>query len=154
MCAIVDANAAYEVFGNNRTPAGAHFYDWLMRGNGGTLVAGGRLLRELNDNSNFRAVFADRLRAGRAKRVSDNEIAAALDELPNELVESNDHHVLALANVSGARLLFTNDNALQDDFRNRRIVGGTRGRIYTTGRNSNVTDTHRQLLQRRDLCEG
>lgn len=154
MCAIVDANAAYEVFGDNRTPAGAHFYEWLMRRNGGTLVAGGRLLRELNDNSNFRAVFADRLRAGRAKRVPDGEIDSALDELPNELVESDDRHVLALANVSGARLLFTNDNALQDDFRNRRIVGGTRGRIYTTGRVRNVTDTHRRLLQRRDLCEG
>ena len=154
MCAIVDANAAYEVFGNNRTPAGAHFYKWLMRRNGGMLVAGGLLLRELSDNSNFRAVFADRLRAGRAKRVPDDEIDSALDELPNELVESDDHHVLALAKVSGARLLFTNDNALQDDFRNRRIIGGTRGRIYTTGRNQNVTDTHRRLLQRGDLCEG
>ena len=154
MCAIVDANVAYEVFGDNRTPAGEHFYDWLMRRNGGTFVAGGKLLRELNRNSNFRAVFGERLRAGRAKRVPDDEIASALDELPNELVESDDHHVLALANASGARLLFTNDNPLQDDFRNRRIVGGTRGRIYTTGRNSNVTDTHRQLLQRGDLCEG
>ena len=154
MCAIVDANVAYEVFGDHRTPAGAHFYEWLMRRNGGTFVAGGKLLRELNRNSNFRAVFGERLRAGRAKRVLDEEIAAELDELPNELVESDDHHVLALANASGARLLFTNDNPLQDDFRNRRIVGGTRGRIYTTGRNSNVTDTHRQLLQRGDLCEG
>ena len=154
MCAIVDANVAYEVFGDNRTPAGAHFYAWLMRRNGGMLVAGGKLLRELSDNSNFRAVFADRLRAGRAKRVPDDEIDSALDELPNELVESDDHHVLALAKVSGARLLFTNDNALQDDFRNRRIIGGTRGRIYTTGRNRNVTDTHRRLLQRQDICEG
>ena len=154
MCAIVDANASYEVFGDNQTPAGKHFYDWLMRRNGGALVAGGKLLRELNPNSKFREVFGERLRAGRAKLVLDDKVASELDKLPNELIESDDHHVLALANASGARLLFTNDNALQDDFRNRRIIGGTRGRIYTTGRNRNVTDTHRRLLQRGDLCDG
>lgn len=154
MCAIVDTNVAPEVFGDSQTPAGKHFYKWLMRRNGGTLVAGGKLLRELDPNANFKAVFGERLRAGRAKRVPDDEITAALDELPNELIESDDHHVLALANVSGARLLFTNDDALQDDFRNRQIIRGTQGRIYTTGRNRNVTDTHKRLLQRRDLCDG
>lgn len=154
MCAIVDANVAHEVFGDNPTPAGEHFYNWLARGNGGTLAVGGRLLRELNNYSQFRSVFRERTLAGRTKLVPDDEMASALDELPNELVESNDHHVLALANASGARLLFTNDNALQDDFRNPRIIGGTRGRIYTTGRNRNVTDAHRRLLQRQDLCDG
>ena len=154
MCAIVDANVAHEVFGDNRTPAGEHFYNWLTRENGGTLAAGGRLLRELNNYSQFKDVFGERLRVGKAKLVSDDEIASALDDLPNDLVESNDHHVLALANASGARLLFTNDNALQDDFRNRRIIGGTRGRIYTTGRNRNVANAHRRLLQRQDLCDG
>ena len=154
MCAIVDANVVHEVFGDKQTPAGKHFYDWLMRRNGGTLVAGGKLLRELNPNAKFKAIFGERLSAGRAKLVLDDEVASELDKLPNELIESDDHHVLALANASGARLLFTNDNALQDDFRNRRIVRGTRGRIYTTGRNRNVTDTHRRLLQRGDLCDG
>ena len=154
MCAIVDANVAHEVFGDNPTPAGKHFFDWLARRNGGTLAAGGRLLRELNNHSQFRRIFRERTLAGRAKLVTDDEIASALNDLPNELVESNDHHVLALANASGARLLFTNDNALQDDFRNRRIIGGTRGRIYTTGRNKNVSSAHRRLLQRQDLCDG
>lgn len=99
MCAIVDANVAHEVFGDNRTPAGQHFYDWLARRNGGTLAVGGRLLRELNNYSQFRTIFRERVLAGKAKLVTDDEMASALDDLPNELVESNDHHVLALANA-------------------------------------------------------
>ena len=55
--------------------------------------------------------------------------------------------------VSGARLLFTNDHALQQDFQNpREIITGTRGRIYTTVERNDVRRTHRNLLRRNDLC--
>ena len=66
--------------------------------------------------------------------------------------KSDDEHVLALALVSGARLLYTNDPALIDDFGNREIVASPRGKIYTTARNAGVTDAHRRLLAARDLC--
>ena len=59
---------------------------------------------------------------------------------------------LRLALVSGARLLYTNDTALIDDFGNREIVARPRGKIYTTARNAAVTDAHRRLLAARDLC--
>ena len=76
---------------------------------------------------------------------------------------SNDTHVLALARVSGARLLFTNDDDLKRDFANPDIIPGTPGQIYTTNRGrrvrsyarqeiTRVTDTHRNLLRRNDLC--
>ena len=65
---------------------------------------------------------------------------------------SNDLHVIALALVSGARLLYTNDRALIDDFGNREIVARPRGKIYTTARTAHVTDTHRRLLAASDLC--
>ena len=60
--------------------------------------------------------------------------------------KSNDLHVLALALVSGARLLYTNDTALIDDFGNREVIARPRGKIYTTARNADVTDAHRRLL--------
>ena len=66
--------------------------------------------------------------------------------------KSNDLHVLGLALVSGARLLYTNGTALIDDFGNRAIVARPRGKIYTTARNAAVTDAHRRLLAARDLC--
>ena len=69
-----------------------------------------------------------------------------------EVCKSNDPHVLALALVSGARLLYTNDAALIDDFGNPEIVAKPRGKVYTTARNADVTNAHRRLLAARDLC--
>ena len=78
------------------------------------------------------------------------KVEAATRELEaQQICRSNDAHVIALARVSGARLLFTNDRELQSDFKNRQILGGN---IYTTLRSENVTSTHRRLLGRSDLC--
>ena len=156
MCAIVDANVGHEVFDTGRqTEAGRFFYNWLMRPHGGILVAGGGLLQELNRSEPFRRFFGERLLANRARRIPNEPIAAAEQEIRSQGIgDSNDEHILALAQVSGARLLFTNDRALQDDFRNPRIVPGTRGRIYTTVQHIDVRRTHRNLLNRTDLCDG
>ena len=156
MCAIVDTNVYHQVFTTgSQSSAGKYFYDWLMRRNGGTLVSGGGHLRELNRIADFKRVFAERLQAGRARRIPDETVDAETEALrSSDICRSNDEHVIALATVSGARLLFTNDNALQDDFRDRQIIGGTQGRIYTTQLSSRVSNTHRNLLRRRDLCDG
>ena len=156
MCAIVDTNVYHQVFSTgSQSSAGKYFLDWLMRRNGGTLVSGGGHLRELNRIADFKRVFAERLQAGRARRIPDETVDAETEALrSSDICRSNDEHVIALATVSGARLLFTNDNALQDDFRDRQIIGGTQGRIYTTQLSGRVSSTHRNLLQRRDLCDG
>ena len=156
MCAIVDANVGHEVFDPDRqTGAGRFFYNWLMRPNGGTIVVGGALLRELNRSEAFRRFFGDRLLANRARLIPDDDVGRAQEQIRSQgSHSSNDEHILALARVSGARLLFTNDRALQDDFRDRSIVGGTRGRVYTTRERSDVRSTHRDLLNRADLCDG
>ena len=156
MCAIVDANVGHEVFDSNRhTEAGRFFYNWLMRPNGGTIVAGGALLRELNRSESFRRFFGERLLASRARRIPDDQVSRAEEEVRSQGVHSsNDEHILALATVSGARLLFTNDQDLQQDFTDRQIVGGTRGRIYTTIEHRDIRRSHRGLLNRTDLCHG
>ncbi len=156
MCAIVDASVGYEVFiESSQSAAGKFFFDWLMRKNGGTLVAGGKLLCELNRIADFQRVFSERLQAGRARRIPDEVVGTATEAMQSRRIcRSNDEHVIALAQISGARLLFTNDNALQDDFRDRQIIGGARGRVYTTGQSRNISATHIRLLRRRDLCDG
>ena len=86
-------------------------------------MSGGEHLRELNRIADFKRVFAERLQAGRARRISDESVDSETDTVRSDGVcSSNDEHVLALARVSGARLLFTNDGDLQDDFRNPQIV--------------------------------
>ena len=154
MCAIVDANVGHEVFGPSQSPAGEFFLRWLNRGER-PLVIGGRLLTELGRNAGFVRWLRAAQRAGRARRIPDDLVDAETGTVRSEgRHRSNDEHVLALARVSGARLLFTNDDDLQDDFRDRRIVSGTRGRVYTTGQSKDVSHTHRSLLRRRDLCDG
>ena len=153
MCAIVDNNVRHEVFGDSPSPAGKHFLNWLEQ-RGGTLVIGGKLLRdELGQYDHFRKWFLQAALSGSVKRVADDTVDAASARLTERgLCRSDDPHILALAQVSGARLLFTNDRALQNDFTDRRILTNPRGRIYTTVEHSDIRPTHRSLLNRADLC--
>ena len=85
--------------------------------------------------------------------MADEEVEACTEEIrKREVCRSDDEHVLALALVSGARLLYTNDAALIEDFKNRDIVRNPRGAIYTTARSNKVTAAHRRLLADRTLC--
>ncbi len=151
MCAIVDANVRHEVFGDNQSEAGKFFLDWLLKGNGAKLVVGGKLWEELVSHRGVHLVFADLLRRSKMVKYDDSLVNDEVASV-NNVCQSNDAHILALARVSGARLLFTNDQALQGDFGNPGIINDPRGRVYTTRQRSDVTRAHRSLLNRTDLC--
>lgn len=83
----------------------------------------------------------------------DEDVDARTDELRRkDVCVSDDEHVLALAITSGARLLYTNDNLLMDDFRNRDIIPGPPGKIYTTRDRKDYRPAHRKLLGMKNLC--
>ena len=152
MCAIVDNNVANEVFGGGPPEAGRRFRHWLG-GRNGRLVVGGRLLAELKGNRGFREWFQQNELSGRLLQVKDEEVARQESNVKRTgLCMSDDEHVVALAIASGARLLYTNDNLLMDDFRNQQIVSGTRGRIYTTREHKDFRPAHRKLLGMKNLC--
>ena len=135
------------MFGENPTQAGQYFYDWLD--SRGTLVAGGKLLDELDDYIAFTKWFRGALTTGRARQIPDDDVDAETERLRAlDVCLSDDEHVLGLAIVSGARLLYTNDRDLQRDFGNPRIVNNPRGRVYTTAQSRSVTDSHRTMLSR------
>lgn len=151
MCAIVDTNVSGEVFGDSRSEAGQFFLDWLNRR--GRLAIGGRLRQELDVSERVRLWLQQAILANRARAINDHDVDAETEALQAQgICQSNDAHVLALARLSGARLLFTNDQALQQDFTNPRIIEGVRGRVYTTRANRDVRRSHRDLLNRTDLC--
>ena len=153
MCAIVDANVASEVFGTNLPPAGDRFFDWLNRGSG-LLVVGGKALEELElSSAKFRRWGQDAQLAGKLRIINESAVDARTRQLLSEgVVTSNDHHVIALAQVSGARLLYTNDRRLQRDFKNKRLIDEPRGRVYSTGGTGSFQRKHERLLRERDLC--
>ena len=130
MCAIVDANVVSEVFGSNLPPAGEKFFDWLNKGSG-RLVVGGKLLEELEQGSaEFRRWGQEAQLAGKMKIVDKTEVDARTEQIQSEgAIRSNDPHVIALAQVSGARLLYSNDGNLQKDFDDKRLIDAPRGKF-------------------------
>lgn len=154
MCAILDANVKHEL-ASRQGQAGASFYDWLLAGHGRIVIGGTKLKAELyaGSESGDNRLISELRRAGRISEYDDNPVDSRADDLRGEGVcGSDDHHIIALAQISGARLLYTNDRRLQKDFKNRTLVNRPRGKIYTTVQTKNTTNVHRRLLNDRNLC--
>ena len=155
MCAILDANVVAEVFGADQPPAGKGFFDWINTGEG-RLVVGGRLRGELQGSSEgYREWFDRGVQYGRVRIKNDCEVNAKTVELQaGAALRSNDPHIIALAQVSGARLLYSNDGKLQRDFKDRDLINNPGGSVYSTRENKNFTRSRkRQLVTRAKLCQ-
>lgn len=152
MCAIIDASVAHKIARPSRSEAGSKFLDCIDAGLL-QIVVGGKLRNELYRTSMQRWVL-EALRSGRARSIDDNDV----NEKTEELIESgecvsDDHHIIALGQISGARLLFSNDKKLHTDFKNKNLIDKPRGKIYTTLNYEYFHDSHKRLLDRRDLCQ-
>ena len=146
MCIIVDANVAHAMFSaDSGTETGRIVRDWVMRGSN-RLVFGGRNATELFQAASAKRWILQAWRSGRARQISNPDIereVALLRGVPN--VTSNDLHILALARASGARLLFSDDNALIHDFKNASIIAAPRGKVFRK-------PAHRRTLLSGDTC--
>lgn len=152
MCAIVDINVVHQSRGKDRTEAGKFFFDWLL--NDGILVVGGsKFESEIKNDSRFLRLVNERRQIGKVRQGIDKD---EVDVEHNRLIrrnicDSDDQHILALARVSDTRILFTNDDALQNDFRNPSIINRPRGQIYTTAVHKEVQQVHRDILSPRNV---
>ena len=155
MCAILDNSARDEVFGDTPTERGLAFHEWLNAGRGRLVIGGTKLRAELAGNRrqpgsvNFRKWLPEAIRLGRLAQWDDNEVdnvASVLEE--QGVCQSDDPHVVALAQASGARLLYTVDRALQQDFTNPVVIANPRGKIYPTERYRDFLNHRRN----RNLC--
>ena len=151
MCVILDTNLAGEVFKASPNPVAAQFFDWMNTA-ACRLVVGGELRRELERVNAYLRWSRVALRAGRLRREDD----AVVDEHARDLersnvCRSNDTHVIALAQVSGARVLYSEDRDLGDDFRDRDLLE-PRGRLLPLGETRNARQARQRLLSEPDLC--
>ena len=83
------------------------------------------------------------MRAGQLKLVSEG-VQEKADELEGEIA-SNDEHIIALAIVSGVKVLVSyreGDSDLFTDFKNRQLVGG---KVYTR-------KAHARRMLTKDTC--
>lgn len=119
--------------------------EWIVNSDG-RMVIGGKLLRELERKDTARRFLAQLIRAGKAVRHSDLQVDREEQELvKSRRSKSDDPHVIALALVSGARLLYSEDRDLHEDFKNPDLLSRPRGSIYQN-------PSHAGLLQHCRTC--
>ena len=152
-CAILDANAVADVFGDTPSEAGAGLRHWISVGRG-RLASGGHLHEELKSaSSEFRRWAAVARGAGQLQLHEDDELQTQVDHFESHPERrSNDPHILALAVVSGARLLYSNDRPLQQDFTNPALINQPRGKVYSTLYNDAFDQPKQRLLRNAPPC--
>lgn len=152
MCAILDADVRDEVFGGANSDAGKEFFNWIDGGSG-RLVVGGANLTELMGNATFGLWRIEAEQSGRLIIERNDAVERRTTQLKDEgECKSNDPHVVALGQVSGARLLFSNDKRLHRDFRNSRLINKPRGRVYSTREKKDFDSAKRRLLTENVCC--
>ena len=150
MCGILDANVAGLIFRKkNMDPESEspsmQFYNWLNMGRG-SLVAGGKLLLELDKVSMFAAWREQAILSGRIRILNKDEVNREAAQIERRC-RSDDPHVVAVARLSGARLLYSHDGDLQQDFRDKDLIDNPRGKVYT-----DTTTDSKHLLRQKNLC--
>ena len=129
MCLIVDTNVAALVFRKSPSPDFQPIWDWVDNKDG-VIVYGGALRKELA-RTGARRYLRELSAAGKARDCDDATVDAEEARVKKmRLCRSNDPHVVALARVSGARVLCSHDNKLIQDFKDRLLVYNPRGSVY------------------------
>lgn len=113
-------------------------------------MIGGLLRKELAASKTSRLWLQQALLSGRAKSVSDELVDRETEQLAVEdSCTSNDQHVLALALISGARLLYSRDRSLVRDFTDPALLKKPRGKVYPENQGAGC---RRWLLRQSNLC--
>jgi hypothetical protein len=131
MSLIVDANCAATTLCTKPCAAFAPVMTAIRNGDATLVFGGTKLKREyLRLSSVWRFVVAlDR--AGKAKAISDREVDTLQASLEKSgSLRSDDPHIIALAKVSGARLLCSLDHDLHFDFLSKQLIDKPRGSVY------------------------
>ncbi len=152
MCAIVDANVVKDLFKDVGT-AGKFFLSQVEDGKIKVVLGGQKLRKEYWDCGNaMRKWLSAAINAGLVRNEDDhrvNELTTKLAE--DRRIRSDDWHILALAQISGARLLYSYDVDLRVDFSKKELIDMPRGKIYASSKREALTEKHRRLL-RLKLC--
>ena len=138
MCMIIDANRLGVFLSDQMAEDAKPIHGWLNKGWGNLVYStGGAFADEVGRRS--RATLARYAQAGRATVIPAEQFKEDERQLRgNEAVRSDDPHVLALARHSGARVLYTGDQKLINDFKNKRLIDKPRGKIYSSARNARL----------------
>ena len=138
MCIIVDANRLGAFLSEPASEDAAPIRDWLDR-RGGRIVysTGGAFDEEVGRPT--RARLRAYVQAGKAQVVPAHRFAADEGSLRERAdLRSDDPHVLALARWTGVRPLYTGDQDLIADFKDKQFIDHPRGKVYSRAANAGL----------------
>ena len=136
---IIDANCSADALTPTPKPEFSPLIRAILEGKKKLAVGGTKQKREYMKNTKAWKYIQLLDQAGRAFLVSDIKVDE--EELvikANIPLVSDDPHLLALARLSGARILCSLDQALHTDFCNPRIISKPRGRVYQNATHENL----------------
>lgn len=128
MCIIIDANCASKFA--MADPESQPIAKWLMKRSSKIVIGGTKLKNEYSKLSKFAALAGQLAARGQVKSCDDEKTDALQAKIESEnIISSDDPHIIAIAIISGARLLYSNDHALHADFGSTDIIK-PKGRVY------------------------
>ena len=136
MCIIIDANVLSKFLADPPSPDAGPIHNWINN-MGGTIIfsTGGKFNKEIGRHARNRLQVLVRRNVARQiplSRFQDDEKAL------QGKIKSDDEHILALARSTGARILYTSDKKLIEDFKDKEIIDQPRGKIYSNANNSSL----------------
>lgn len=154
MCIIVDNSVRDIVFGEKMTVSGERLRN-RINDQQRKLVVGGKLVRELSEAESFRIWLVQAQLADLVLEFPDADVEARIELVKRDSkCRSNDEHVVALALLSGCRVLCANDRKLREDFRDPEIVSRPRGKLYSIDQRANDRRQYENLLIWTRSCRG
>jgi hypothetical protein len=143
VCLIIDNCLAHILTDRNCSPTFLPIREAVFELGTARIVYGGQLRREYEKNNKLKKLLISLDRAGRADKISDKDVDLVTQNLLRAgRCKSNDHHIIALAKVSGTRLLCTDDKDLQKDFRDPTLISSPRGNVYTSKKHKRLILKH------------
>lgn len=140
MCIIVDANVIGGMLGDPANVDAAPVRRWIESGRGRIVYSTeGRFGSEIVGKA--RAKLQQYYQAGKAIFVPHGDFREMEVRLLRDGgLRSNDFHVIALAQATHVRLLYTRDAELMKDFKNKMIINNPPGKVYSGRRNKHLLE--------------
>ncbi len=137
MCIIVDTNRMGRFLQEPYREEVAPIHKWLNKSGRLVYSIDGSFADEVNENAKKKLEAYSR--KGCASLIPAEHFEDLKTQLRNNSkVKSNDHHILALAQHTGARILYTGDHNLMKDFNHHKLINDPRGKIYSNQRQAHL----------------
>ena len=157
MCVIVDADKSHGLVKDPLPNDVKPLQKWLSRDGSLVYSTGGIFDRQYSRE--VRDYFRFLSRNNKAIQFNLQVVEEKMTDLPDEGALAsdensgrNDRHILALALVSGAEVLYTGDQNLMKDFQNKKIMGHSNGKIYSSEEDKGRGLQSRKLFDQKNLC--